>query len=268
MPSESLAVALDHFLEAASVAQKWRTLRPMERRLTKAMSRAFRRQGKLFLSRFKTLQGRFEESITDSDWLSIFDAVTGETTDLFLEPIQSYVQMALVLGAESLIAELEVDTAFGLRNPRAVAYLRQHGAELVRGINDTTRDHMRTLITQATEEGWSYNRLARAIREQFDGFAGLRPQAHIRDRATLVAVTELGEAYETGSAIVVRDLQDAGLVMEKSWLTVGDRRVSAGCLENAAAGWIPFDEPFPSGHMHPLRFPGCRCTALHRRARS
>jgi hypothetical protein len=265
--SANLLPALDAFVEAASVAQKWRQLRPMERKLTRAMSRAFRRQGRLFLVRFKVLQGKFEESITEADWLSLFDTVAGETIDLFLEPIQTYVQMALVRGAESLIAELEVDTAFSLRNPRAVAYLEQHGAELVRGINDTTRDQMRTLITQAGDEGWSYTRLARSIRHEFDGFAGLRPQAHIRDRATLVAVTELGEAYEAGSALMVQDLQSAGLQMEKSWSTIGDDRVSAGCQENAAAGWIPFDDEFPSSDMRPLRFPGCRCTALYRRAR-
>jgi len=82
----------------------------------------------------------------------------------------------------------------------------------------------------------------------------------------MVAVTEIGNALEAGSAITAKELQDAGLVMEKSWLTVGDDRVcSEECELNEAQGWIPLDEPFASGHMHPLAHPACRCTALQRR---
>jgi hypothetical protein len=235
------------------VAQKWRVLRPTEDKLRRAIGRAFVAQGT------RLLAGRA------TDWIAAFDTVSGATTSLFLDPIQDAAQVAMVAGARTLIAELGVEIAFNLRNPRAVAYLDAHGADLVAGINTTTRDSLRALLRQATDEGWSYNRTARAIRTQFNGFAGKLPQAHIVDRASLVALTESGMAYEAGNAIVVADLQDAGLVMEKSWLTVNDNRTSAGCRENQAAGWIPYEENFPSGHAHPLRFPGCRCSALYRR---
>lgn len=250
-----LVAVLDHFLYEASAAQKWRVVRPIERRLQRRISHAFVRQGALMLA----------QQAAGPAWLSVFDSVAAQTVTLFLDPIQDAAQAALVAGARRLIADLAVDTVFDLRNPRAVRYLEEHGVNLVRGINDTTRDRLRVVIRDAIDEGWSYSRIARAIRDQFDGFAGRKPQLHIQDRATLVAVTEAGMAYEAGNAIVVADLQDAGLVMEKSWLTVGDNRVSDGCRENQRAGWIPFDEPFPSGDMQPVRFPGCRCTALYRR---
>jgi hypothetical protein len=95
-----------------------------------------------------------------------------------------------------------------------------------------------------------------------------KPQQHIDSRAHLIAVTELGNAFEDGSLGAARRMAAMGLEMEKKWLTVGDQRVSEGCRTNQAAGWIPIDRPFPSGHDRPLRFPGCRCTAQYQRKRS
>jgi len=255
------------FLEAASVAAKWRKVRAIERRLERDMAKAFRAQGKTFVKRFASLQGRFSESIGDDDWLGIWDDTAQVTDQLFIRPIQRAVQLSLVAAATELIADLEVDYTFALRNPRAVAYVESHGAELVRGIADTTRDYLRTVITEGVDNGWSYNRIAARISERFTEFAVGRPQDHIESRAHLIAITEVGQSYEAGNEIVVRDLADAGLRMEKKWSTIGDKRVSAGCRENEAEGWIPVDEQHASGHMHPLRFPGCRCTELYRRAR-
>lgn len=35
-------------------------------------------------------------------------------------------------------------------------------------------------------------------------------------------------------------------------------------MENDNAGWIPYDQEFPSGHMKPTRFVGCRCNCVYR----
>lgn len=86
--------------------------------------------------------------------------------------------------------------------------------------------------------------------------------------ALLNAQIDLHIAGSRQRLAAVKDMASLGLAMEKSWLTVGDNRVSDGCAENEGAGWIPLDEPFPSGDQAPLRFPGCRCTALYRRVGS
>ncbi len=207
--------------------------------------------------------------VPDDVWLRLWDDVARQTLGLMLAPIIDINELGLVLGAGALAGALGMDfeKAFSLKNPRAVAYLEQHGAALVTKINDETRSQMRTLLTQAVDEGWSYTRTAKAIKEQFDGFAGLKPQQHIRDRATLVAVTEAGQAYEEGSLIVAKGLGESGIPMQKYWRTSGDERVSQGCKDNQAAGWIGMEELFPSGHERPLRFPGCRCSAKYQRAR-
>lgn len=265
--SKNLLKPVDRFVEAITVAQKWRAVRAFESRLEKDMVKAFRAQGAAFIKRFAKLQGKFKESISDDDWVGIWDDVAKETRQLFINPIERAVQLSLVSAAEELIGNLEVDYRFALKNPRAVAYIEEHGATLVRGINDTTRDYIRTIIRGGADEGWSYNRIAKALTDRFSEFAVGKPQEHIESRAHLIAVTETGNAYEAGNRIVIQDLQDAGLKMEKKWSTMGDDRVSDGCRENEREGWIPVDEPHQSGDMHPLRFPGCRCTELYRRAR-
>lgn len=268
-------------VEAASTAQKWRELDPLVRKERRRVGLAFRRQGRLFVRGFREFRPRFAEAVMsptwsgvplreamvpEDEWAALWDDVARRTLALMLAPITALNEQALTLGAGNLIGSLGVDMAFSLRNPRATAYLQEHGAAMVTRINAETQSQLRTLITRATSEGWSYSRTARAINERFEDFAGLKPQQHIRDRAELVAVTEAGQAYEAAGEIVVRDLQEAGIRMEKRWLTVGDNRVSDGCRQNEDEGWIPLAQAFPSGHQRPLRHPGCRCTALYRQA--
>jgi len=267
-----LSSNLDRFLEEASVAEKWRIVGPTETKLQRALSKAFRAQGQRLIKAFGSLRSQFaeaagplREAITADDWLRIFDRITSETTDLFFEPIQTLAGQAMERGAASTIADVGVDIAFGLKNPRALAYLDEHGYGLISQIDAVTRGNLATIIRNGADEGWSYNRIAREIISLYSEMAVGKPQQHIQSRAHLIAVTEIGNAYEEGSAIVVRDLQDAGLVMEKKWLTVGDDRVSDGCRGNAAEGWIPYVQSHQSGHQHPLRFPGCRCTENYRR---
>jgi len=270
---------LEAVSRGAQRAKAERLIHPLEI----AMRKAFREQGSLTVRKFRQvkrffaegedpwkqygarLDAKFSEAVPPSEWEAIWAAVMLETVKLFTAPIDTAVAKALEHGGMAMLAELGMGVKFDLKNPRVVEYLKNYGANLVKGINETTRDYLQTLITQATEEGWSYKRTAEAMIERFEEFAVGKPQAHIDSRAHLIAVTETGNAYEEGNMIVARDLQDAGLTMEKSWSTVGDDKVSAGCRENEAVGWIPLDDAFPSGHQQPLRFPGCRCEARYQR---
>jgi hypothetical protein len=251
--------------------------------LALAMRKAFRWQGGLFVRKLRKIAEKFPvaesnpflalaaklekpltEVMTARDWEVLWYEVVDETEDDFIKPIEKTVTAALEIGAKAMAAELGVNINFRLKNPRAKKYLDNYGAKLVKEINETTREYLHTLLADAIGEGWSYKQVAEAIIERFEEFAVGRPQAHIDSRAHLIAVTEMGNAYAEGNLIMARDLQDAGLLMEKSWSTVGDDKVSEGCLENEAAGWIGLDEEFPSGHQRPLRFPGCRCDLLTR----
>ena len=149
-----------------------------------------------------------------------------------------------------------------LPNLRAQEYAKKHAAEAVTQINDTTRKEIARIVSDGVKSGASYNDIAKAIKDKFEEFAVPMPQKHVSNRAVLVAVTELANAYCEGNAQVGNYLQDNGVKMMKAWQTLEDDRVSDGCKENERVGWIPINKEFPSGHMHPPRFPGCRCDFL------
>ena len=149
-----------------------------------------------------------------------------------------------------------------LPNLRAQEYAKKHAAEAVTQINDTTRKEIARIVSDGVKSGASYNDIAKEIKNKFEEFAVPMPQKHVSNRAVLVAVTELANAYCEGNAQVGNYLQDNGVKMMKAWQTLEDSRVSDGCKENERVGWIPINKEFPSGHMHPPRFPGCRCDFL------
>lgn len=198
--------------------------------------------------------------------MALYAAAVQETLKAFTEPIDLAARRALRAGALHVLADAGVAVSFTLKNPRAVSFLAEYGAQRVTMINETTRQYIKTVITQGVEEGWSYDKTAKAITERYSEFAVGKPQQHIKSRAHLISITECGEAYVEGNMEVAQDLEDAGLTMVKKWSTVGDSKVSDGCRDNEAVGWIPLNQAFPSGHQRPLRFPGCRCDLMTKRA--
>ncbi len=263
--------ALARLFEAFTAQRKLRALDALERKIELAMQSAFRKQGHAFLGalnhRAGVLAGRLSEAAGDvlpPDWERIFDAVAA-TQPLFAAGTLQAIEDSLLVGAGHTMADFSVSGAFDLGNPRAAVFLETHGAEAVTVINNETKRGLRTIISTGLREGQSYDEIARNIRARYAGFSTPQPQQHIRSRAHLVAVTETGNAYEVGNRAVADDLVAAGLVMEKSWLTVGDSRVSSDCQANEGADWIPLNDIFPGGVDQPLQHPGCRCTMLLRR---
>lgn len=258
-----LADAVDTFLREAARPTRDLALQRHRRGLERRLGHAFDVQAKAFLRRFAALKPKFpemQEAIRNEDWEPLLDQAFRLTRGLFRKALDRAVQTAMRLG----FAGAGVDVSFSLENPRAVAYLRDHGAELVAGIEQTTRDEIRTILTQAADEGWSHDKAARAIGQRFTEFRVGRPQEHVRSRAHLVAMTELGNAYEHGNLAAAEQAHADGIQMEKSWLTAHDDRVSDDCRANEEAGWIGIADAFPSGAQRPLQHPGCRCALLTR----
>lgn len=280
-----LGAALTRFLEAAQHASKWRSLRRPYKEVEPMVRSAFLTQGRMLLKNatvaaqesIPVLGGLMlasslrEASLSQAGWLEEWDRVAAETMELLLDPVQLAAEAGMTAGAAAIGKQLEIDTAFNLQNPRAVDYLDAHGAEYVSGINETTRERIRTIVRDGAKRGASYTEVAKDIADMFVEFAGSSSIVDIlvgnvkRSRAEVVAIYELGSAYEHGSRILIDDLAAGGLIMQKSWLTVGDERVDPHCAENQAAGWIPLEDAFPSGHQQPLAHVNCRCTTLYRR---
>lgn len=257
----TLAEAVDHLTEANAALRKVRALAKPERQLAAKLSTAFTAEQNALLSRLAKLKTRFPPEVREVaepiDFGPSFDDAAIETAQAFIKPIDEFTARALLAGGKAAIADLAVETSFTLEHPAAVEYLRNHGAEQVTRIRQTTRETLRTILGQAAEEGWSYEKTAKAIRARYQHFG--------KQRAKRIAVFELGDAYEHGNMLVAKDLQDGGLEMQKSWLTVGDDRVRADHRGNQAQGWIPLDDAFADGSDRPPTDPSCRCTLLMRR---
>lgn len=260
--------ALTAFLEATREDDRQRILLPLELRLERAMMRAFHEQERRFMRGFKQLRSlwpepEIREALEPRDWEPLFSSAELATIRLFEQPLTAVQSAAIEAGARAAVADIGLSLSFDLAHPEAVRYL-ERAAIRVAGINETTREEIRRILIKGTEEGWSYDRVAAELRRKWESFRVPMPQAHIRSRAHMIAVTEMGDAYVEGNLIVGRDLHRAGLPMQKRWLDTGDERECPICQGNTTEGWIPLDDSFSSGHSGPTAHPSCRCDVEQR----
>jgi hypothetical protein len=78
----------------------------------------------------------------------------------------------------------------------------------------------------------------------------------LNDRKRTISTTEMRYATEQGSMLQARTRGNKF----KTWITVGDSKVSDACAMNERAGWIAIDKEFPTGHGQPPEHPNCRCS--------
>lgn len=255
--------------EAASISAERRRIDalrvPRESQLAKRVGRLFVRQGNMVSRGIVSALTTLRESTADVID-SAFDEASFESSSDMQGLLEDAIQGIYVSSSKLLAASLELDIVFRLTDPRAIAYARAQAATAISQIDETTRADIRNLVLEALDKGTSYSDLGRQIKARYAEFAAPARQGYLRNRSELVAVTELGTAMQAGNRALAVHLRDGGLGMEKYWMNSGDRKVSAGCRRNTADGWIPLDDLHSSGHLNPLRFPGCRCAELYRRA--
>jgi hypothetical protein len=237
-------------------------------KLEKAMRIAFTKQGKAYLASIKRFKAGMDkaakkEAASKTNLLSPLKKAQIATWSEMTEAMQEAIGTGLEIGGDGLMNALDIPPddlvgfGFDVMNPEAIKYAETHAAAQVTKINETTMQSMRGLITTATEEGWSYSRLAGQIAGRFEGFSGAR--------ARRVAVYELRDAYEAGQRVMIDRLKKHGLKMETRWLTAGDDRVRDSHRDSGAEGWQKVGFVFASGAERSPSDPGCRCSMLYRR---
>lgn len=112
-------------------------------------------------------------------------------------------------------------------------------------ITESTREFIRGDVAIALEEGWSNDRLATALAENY---------AFSDTRAETVARTETARADVNGTLIAY----SAAGAVGKRWI-VGSETDCDVCADNAAAGPIALDADFPDGTDGPPAHPNCVC---------
>src|SRR4026207_54049 len=260
----NIATANDRLCEAITRKKIDRLIRPIETALQTTIAKLFLKQGNAIVKQLTPIKKYLSESAAN-DFDDLFDDATLTTSSDMQEAIDKSLKKSVLIGGKSLLSDFRSSIVFSLTNPRAVTYTEVKAALAISGIDAHSKADIRRLVTLAVEHGTSYTTLAKQIKDRYRQFAVGAPQHHIRSRAELIAVTEVGNAYQVGNYVAAQTLEDGGLTLEKYWYNRGDNKVSDGCIANTSAGWIDLASAFPSGHMTPLRFPGCRCAAQYRR---
>lgn len=117
-------------------------------------------------------------------------------------------------------------------------------------VSELTREGLRDTIATAVEEGWSAQDLADEIVDSYEFSAA---------RAQTIARTELAFAHTEGN---MAGWKESGVVEKKQSILGSEHDMDDVCDDNASAGAIPIDEPFPSGHMLPPYHPNCVCDVI------
>lgn len=134
---------------------------------------------------------------------------------------------------------------YTLVNKDARQWADNYSYELVSGISETTQAHLRQTIKQWIDNGLPLRNLKRELAPIFG-----------RDRAELIAVTEVTRAYAEGNRIAYGA---SGVVEEIIWRTSNDERVCPVCGPLAdrfaplKTGFAGVRTGFPPAH------PRCRC---------
>lgn len=190
-----------------------------------------------------------------------------------IDPAAEVLEKVFADGAAEGFAQISFDASeniTNLMNERALEYAESRGAELVGmrnigskadpewienpdarwAITDTTRDMLRSTVSDAIEEGWSTDRLKKEVRES-TGFD--------ESRAETIARTEVAFADSEGNMAAYRA---SGVVSGKEWIIGSEHDDDDDCDENADAGIIGLDDAFPDGSDTAPAHPRCVCDVL------
>lgn len=107
-----------------------------------------------------------------------------------------------------------------LSSDTSAEYLREHGVELIKEINDTTREKLRETLAEGFVEEEGIDKLSKRVQEVFKDAT--------RRRADMIARTESIRASNFGS---VEAYRQSGVVEAQEWLAERDNRTCEFCME-------------------------------------
>ncbi len=126
---------------------------------------------------------------------------------------------------------------------QAVNWAKDHGATLVKGLDDETKKRLAHTISQGIQNKRGIPGLSRDIRNTFADMS--------KHRSELIARTETANALSTAS---IDNMEGMG-IDGKEWVTAGDSDVSEECEGNEAQGVIPRGDTFSGGTSAPPQHP-------------
>lgn len=119
-------------------------------------------------------------------------------------------------------------------------------------VTDACRAEIRVVVEKSLVENWTTDKIAATLRDS---------HAFSRARSLTIAGEEFRNADERGK---FAGWSASGMAMEKKSLLAANENHGPDDIANAAQGWIPLDQAFQSGHMHPTYHVGCLCISIAR----
>lgn len=162
---------------------------------------------------------------------------------------------------EDEIPSFEIDFSIPTK-PESVyltALRELHLSQRKGSITNTTVDRIRSAVVKWTKEGLTYGQIA-------DKIEVLDPFVFSRNRAELIAINQVGKAYQFGEYLPMKALSDEWYDVQKKWSTVHDGKVTPTHTQNEGDGWVPLDHKFSgTGDLLPPAsdHPRCRCALLY-----
>ncbi len=145
------------------------------------------------------------------------------------------------------LSDADYDRILNVVHERAAAWAEEHGAGLIRGVNETTREGVREATASAIREGITMDDLADRLDEAW---------VFGEDRALMIARTETCFAQVAGT---IQSYEEAG-IQQKEWL-MADSLPCTDC-EELNGEIVGIDEQFSNGLDGPPDHPNCRCDVL------
>jgi len=247
---------------------KWKIRQ--EKRMIKKIRGIFKKQQKWILKEMRNLSF-FSENSFKINKNSVDNEIMAMIGDLPEKPklareIVSFMRIALKRGGKRIVKDLKIKARYGIdfdvKNPRATEFLEKKEewelSDFKGNIDGTTKKRLKTILVEAHESGASYEETAEKITKLSD--QGVFSEA----RGQLIAVREIGVAYEEGNAEVMNEFRSKypGRKTQKKWQTVNDARVTASHRANQGEGWVDYSVVFSgTGDQHAPGSdnPRCRC---------
>lgn len=150
--------------------------------------------------------------------------------------------------AKRVIEDTNVGVDWALTNQAAINWANTYTFDLVRGLNDTTREVLADALESYFDHPQTIGEFENSIQLMFGPM-----------RAEMIAVTEITRASVEGEREIARELAGAGITMTEFWNTNNDELVCDLCgpLNGKPKGeeWTEADGP--------PRHTRCRCWTNH-----
>lgn len=144
-------------------------------------------------------------------------------------------------------------TDYAVKRSAELVGMKWTGTELINNprtslaLTGTTREALKSTISQAVSNGWTADELRDNLVENF---------TFSENRAGMIARTELSRAHNAG---LIEAWKESGVVKGKEWVVSQAHSQRDNCDKNASQGAIPWNSVFASGDMMPPEHPNCQC---------